>query len=221
VLDVGPGDAVDPGSPREPAAEKLGELAIEARRKIIANLPELIVDDVEVVREPLRRGRDRFPLGDRRGDLPVAREQDTSVVLEPGQEPGAPALTRGDAVRSSELGGALVESSRDPGGRPGWARALRARPGRSPPPTRRGDGTDRGRRRSIRDVVAVAGRRACRIASSRSAFARDAPGGEWTALRGRGRRSRVPDGRPLTQQGVSLSRARRLPNPPRRGSGSP
>ena len=112
VLDVGPGDAVDPRSARESAVQELGELAVEARRQVVANLPQLLVDDVVVVREPLGGGRDRPALADRLRNLAVAREQDAGVLFEPLEEPRAPPLAFGDAVGSPELGRALVEPVR-------------------------------------------------------------------------------------------------------------
>ena len=73
VRDVGPGEAEDPRVAGEMALGQLGELAVVVRRQVVADLAELLVDDVEVVDEPLRGRRDRALVLDRPGQDPVGR----------------------------------------------------------------------------------------------------------------------------------------------------
>jgi len=42
------------------ALGKLGELAVVVRRRFVADLAELLVDDVEVIEKPFGRRRDRL-----------------------------------------------------------------------------------------------------------------------------------------------------------------
>jgi hypothetical protein len=53
VLDEGPGEGVDARVPLERTAVELGQLAVEARREVLADLAKLLLDDVEVIDQPL------------------------------------------------------------------------------------------------------------------------------------------------------------------------
>ena len=64
VGDEGPGEAEHARVAFKGAFGELGELAVEAGRKILPDLPHDLVDDVEVVDEPLRGRRDRAFLSD-------------------------------------------------------------------------------------------------------------------------------------------------------------
>ena len=59
VRDVRPGEAEDARVAREMAVGELGQLAVVVRGQVVADLAELLVDDVEVVDEPLGGRRDR------------------------------------------------------------------------------------------------------------------------------------------------------------------
>ena len=59
---------------------ELGELAVVVRRQVVANLAQLLVDDVEVVEEPLGRRRDGLLVLDRPGQDAVRVEQDAAVL---------------------------------------------------------------------------------------------------------------------------------------------
>ena len=82
VRDERPGDAEDARISLEGALRQLRQLAVEAGGQVFADLADLIVDDVEVVDEPLGRGRDRPLLADRLRDRPIAGEQRAGVVLQ-------------------------------------------------------------------------------------------------------------------------------------------
>ena len=62
------------------ALGQFGELAVVVGRQVVADLPELLVDDVEVVDEPFGRRRDRTFVLDRTGQEAVRREQDTAIL---------------------------------------------------------------------------------------------------------------------------------------------
>ncbi len=86
VRDVGPGQPVDPRVSREVALGDLGQQAVIALREVVANVPDLFVDDVEVVEQPLRGRRDRLSLPHRLGDVPVSSQENPRVVIDPGEE---------------------------------------------------------------------------------------------------------------------------------------
>ena len=75
MRDKGPGDAEDARIAGERPAGELRQLAVVARRQIVADLADLLVDDVEVVDQPLRGRGDRPFLGDRPGEDPVRLDQ--------------------------------------------------------------------------------------------------------------------------------------------------
>ena len=84
VGDVGPGEAQDPRVAREMALGQLGELAVVVRGQVVADLAELLVDDGEVVDEPLGGRRDRPLVLDRAGQDAVRLEQDAAVLGDAG-----------------------------------------------------------------------------------------------------------------------------------------
>ena len=80
VRDVCPGNAHHPRVTREMTLGQLGELAVVVRRQVVANLPQLLVNDVEVVEEPLGRRGDRLLVLDRPGQDAVCLKQDAAVL---------------------------------------------------------------------------------------------------------------------------------------------
>ena len=59
---------------------ELGQLAVEPGREIFADLAHDVVDDVEVVDEPLRGGSDRALLTNHAGERSIALEQDAAAL---------------------------------------------------------------------------------------------------------------------------------------------
>ena len=110
VLDEGPGQAVDARIALERAAGELGQLAVEARRQVLPDLAELILDDVEVVHEPLGRGRDRSLFADRARDRAVGGEQDLPVLLKAGEQEPPAALAGVDRVLRRQALRELLEA---------------------------------------------------------------------------------------------------------------
>ena len=104
VSDERPGEAEHARIPLQSAFRELGELAIEPGREILPDLPNDLVDDVEVVDEPLRGRRDRAFLPDHRGERSIALEQNTPAVPHARRQGAAdPALEQGRAGARSAL----------------------------------------------------------------------------------------------------------------------
>ena len=110
VRDVGPGQAKDARVAREGAIGELGELPVVGVGKVVPDLAELLLDDVEVVDEPFRRRRDRplFPDRDREGS--VRLEQEAPVVREPGKDRPAPAGLVRDGLGRGQRFGVLLQA---------------------------------------------------------------------------------------------------------------
>ena len=106
----GPGDSVDSRIPGQWPLGQLGQLPIEPGREIVADLPQLLVDDVEVVDEPFGRRNDRPLLTDGVGDHPIRFAEDASVVLDARQQPLAPTRPRDDGLGGRQAFGVLLEA---------------------------------------------------------------------------------------------------------------
>ena len=88
--DVGPGETQDPRVAREVALGQLGELAVVVRGQVVADLSELLVDDVEVVDQPLGSRRDRTFFLDGPGQNAVRLQQDAAVIGDSGPDRMSP-----------------------------------------------------------------------------------------------------------------------------------
>jgi len=62
---------------------QLRQLAVVVRRKIVADLAELFLDDMEVVDKPLRRRCDGAFILDRAGEGTIGLQEDTPVLANP------------------------------------------------------------------------------------------------------------------------------------------
>ena len=109
VRDVGPREAHHPRIAGEMAARQLRELAVVARGQVVVDLAELLVDDVEVVDEPLGRRRDRTVLLDRPGEDAVRLEEHAAVLGDAGLDGASAARRRGDRLDGSENLGVLFQ----------------------------------------------------------------------------------------------------------------
>ena len=78
--DVGPGQAEDPRIAFEGTLGELGQLTVVVLRQVVPDLPELLLDDVEVVDQPLGRRRDRPLVPDRLGERAVGGQEYPPVV---------------------------------------------------------------------------------------------------------------------------------------------
>src|SRR6266536_240633 len=80
------GQSIDAWIAGERTGVELGKLPVVPRRKVLPDLTEVFFDDVEVVDEPFRRGRDRALFPDRVGDRAIGLEEDASVLFQPWKE---------------------------------------------------------------------------------------------------------------------------------------
>ena len=110
VGDERPGQPVDAGGPREGTVGQLRQLAIEAGRQVVTDLAKLLVDDVEVVGEPLGGGHDRTLLADRPGHHAIGLAQHAAVVLDARQQRAARPRSGGHGLRGRQALGVLLEA---------------------------------------------------------------------------------------------------------------
>ena len=110
VRDVGPGETEHSRVAGERPLGQLRQLAVVVRRKVVADLAQLLVDDREVVDQPLGRRRDRAFLSGRAGEHAVGLDQDATVVSDSGLHVASPARRIGDLLRGGERVGMLLEA---------------------------------------------------------------------------------------------------------------
>ncbi len=100
VLDERQGERIDARVALERARRELRELAVEAPGEVVHDLAELLVDDREVVHEPLGRRRDRVLGADGFEDAPLGGPQGPGVLAESPEERLARVVLAGhDTVR--------------------------------------------------------------------------------------------------------------------------
>src|SRR5207248_1599137 len=88
-----PSQAVDAGQPLMRAVGKLRQLAIEAGGKIVADLAQLVVDDVKVIDEPFRCRGDGTLFPDSAADRAIGLPQDATVLVDTGEQATAAATS--------------------------------------------------------------------------------------------------------------------------------
>ena len=109
VSHEGPGEAEHARIPFEGTFGELGKLAVEAGREILPDLPDDVVDDVEVVDEPLRGRRDRAFLPDHPRKDSITLKQRTPAVPHAWRQGAAgPAVER--RAQARDLLCVLLES---------------------------------------------------------------------------------------------------------------
>src|SRR5688572_183350 len=103
-----PGQDVHPRQPAMLARRQLGQLTVIVAGQTGASLADLLLDQVEVVRQPLGGGSDGFAGANRRKHIVARGAQRLVVVVEPPQQPSAAAAAR-HVVPGGELAAALFE----------------------------------------------------------------------------------------------------------------
>ena len=88
---------------------QLRQLPVEAGRQVIADLADLLVDDVEVVDQPFRRRRNDSLLANRFREGAIRLEQSACVVPDARRERTPVARVVGDALRGRQALGVLLE----------------------------------------------------------------------------------------------------------------
>ena len=110
VRDIRPGKLEDPRVADERTGGELRELAIVGRRKVLTDLADLFLDDVEVVEQPLGRRSDRPAGVDGRTEATVGGHEHTFVVAQPGLQRPVHDAPRADNLGPGELHGARFEA---------------------------------------------------------------------------------------------------------------
>ena len=102
MRDVGPRDPENARISFQRAIGELGQLPVESARKVVANLANLLFDDMKVIDQPLRGGRDRAFLADCARDAAIRREQYSRVIAHARRHrPSATGVGR-DALRNRQ-----------------------------------------------------------------------------------------------------------------------
>ncbi len=110
VRDVCPRETEDPRISLEGAVDELWQLAVVVRGQVVADLAELLLDDVEVVDEPLRGRRDRSLVLDRLGQLAVGLQEQAPVLGHPPGDRTSRSRTTGDGLGGGEGFAVLLEA---------------------------------------------------------------------------------------------------------------
>ena len=84
--DIGPRQPIRARGAGEMARGDLRQRLVVAAREVVPDLPELLVDDVEVVEEPLLGERDLALRADRLDDVVIPGEENAPVLADPGKE---------------------------------------------------------------------------------------------------------------------------------------
>jgi len=108
--DKGPRHAEHPREARERSGGELRELPVVAGRQIVANLADLLFDEVEVVEQPLGGRRDCAAFADRFRDGAIRFEQNRLVVLQSRGKRSPPRRPRGDGLGRRKALGMLLEA---------------------------------------------------------------------------------------------------------------
>ena len=109
VRDERPGDSQHARVPREVALGQLRQLPVEAGRQVIADLADLLVDDVEIVDQPFGSRRDDPLLANRLREGAIRLQQGARVVPDPRRERTPVPRILGDALGRGQALGVLLE----------------------------------------------------------------------------------------------------------------
>ena len=102
MRDVSPRDAENARVPFQRSVGELGQLPVISARQVVANLANLLFDDVKIVDQPLRRRRDRALLANGAGNVAIRLEQCPPVVAHARRNRPAAPRVAGDALRDGE-----------------------------------------------------------------------------------------------------------------------
>jgi hypothetical protein len=110
MRDEGPRHAEHPRITGERSGSQLRQLAVVAGRQIVANLADLLFDEVVVVEQPLGGRRDCTTFADRLRDGAISVEENRLVVLQPRGEGSPGRRRRGDRLGRRKALGMLLEA---------------------------------------------------------------------------------------------------------------
>ena len=107
---IGPREAIDAGAPCEVARRDLRQPAVVTPREVVSDLPQLLVDDVEVVEEPVLGERDLTLRPDRRDDAVICAENYAPVVVDPRKKITSSDRRLRDAIGRRQAPGVLLQA---------------------------------------------------------------------------------------------------------------
>ena len=94
-----PGYAENAWVTRKRAFDEFWQLAIEARRQVVFDFTNLLIDNVKIVEQPFRRRRDRLTAAGSQYDAAIGRNKHICVVVESRRNWPTLAAPRVDALR--------------------------------------------------------------------------------------------------------------------------
>src|SRR5262245_8011414 len=104
------GKSIDAQPPSEGPVGEYRQLGVVAARQVLAHLAEHVLDDVEVVEQPLGVGRERLlPAGDG-ADLAMGLEKAAAIVVEAVQQRRSGGKSRGEARALGQVPGVLAQA---------------------------------------------------------------------------------------------------------------
>jgi len=110
VRDVSPGEAEDPRIPLQVPVGELRQLPVVVTWQVVADLAELLLDDVEVVDQPFGRRGDGAFLADGLADGAIRGEQHPAVIPEPRHQRSTDPRPWRHALRRREAFGMLLQA---------------------------------------------------------------------------------------------------------------
>jgi hypothetical protein len=110
MSDEGPRHAEHPRIARERSGGQLRQLPVVAGRQIVANLADLLFDEVVVVEQPLRGRCNGATLADRSCNGAIRFQQNRLVVLQSGGERSPGRRPRGNGLGRRKALGMLLEA---------------------------------------------------------------------------------------------------------------
>jgi len=102
VGNIGPRQAEHTGVCSKMPVDQFGQLAVKSRREVVVNRPDLLFDNVKIIDQPLRRGRDRAFLLCRGDGSAIGRAQRMLICAQARFQPAIGGGFQRDLLGGSE-----------------------------------------------------------------------------------------------------------------------